>query len=65
MKKEFIKYAYVRAVKNRLCRIEDDLSYAFVDKKMPEKDKRIIMTARLDIDSCVESLEKLLKKIKK
>jgi hypothetical protein len=54
------KYAYARAVKNRLCRIEDNLSYVFIHK-IPEADKRAIMTARLDIDHCVESLEKLLK----
>ena len=55
------KYAYARAVKNRLCRIEDDLGRSFTDRKVPEKDRRIIMVARLDIDKCVESLEKLLK----
>jgi hypothetical protein len=61
-KKISTKYAYARAVKNRLCRIEDELSQVFVNaRKMNEIDKRIIMTARLDIDGCVESLEKLLK----
>ncbi len=54
-------YLQARAVKNRLCRIEDNLSYTFVDKKVPEKQRRIVMTARLEIDNCVESLEKLLK----
>lgn len=58
------KYAYVRAVKNRLCRIQDNLTTAFVDKDVPEKSRRIVMMARIDIDSCVESLEKALKLIK-
>lgn len=58
------KYAYVRAVKNRLCRIQDSLTTVFVDKDVPEKSRRIVMMARLDIDSCVESLEKALKLIK-
>ena len=55
------KYAYVRAVKNRLCRIESELDLVFIGKEIPEKEKRIIMKARIEIDSCVESLEKLLK----
>ena len=60
MKKIPIKFAYIRAVKNRLCRIEDSLSYVFIHK-IPEADKKRLLMARLDIDSCIESLEKLLK----
>ena len=56
-------YAYVRAVKNRLCRIEDNLGKVFVNNKVPENDRRIIMTAQIEIDNCVESLEKLLKNL--
>lgn len=57
------KYAYARAVKNRLCRIEDNLSYVMLHK-IPETDKKTVMIARIEIDHCVESLEKLLKLIK-
>lgn len=58
------KYFTIRAVKNRLCRIEDSLTSVFVSGKIPEKDRKIIMTARLDIDGCVKLLEDILEKIK-
>ncbi len=62
MKKKITKkYAYCRAVKNRLCRIEDNLTKVFTSNKIPEHDRRTVMVARIEIDGCVESLEKLLK----
>ena len=50
----------VRAVKNRLCRIDDELALVFLDRTLPQKRREAIMNARLDIDGCVELLEKLL-----
>jgi hypothetical protein len=58
--KEEFKERY-KAVKNRLCRIEDDIAKVWVDSKMPDTEKQKLMVACIDIDKCVESLEKLIK----
>lgn len=58
------KYAYIRAVKNRLCRIEDEINVLYTKNKMPENCKRELIGISCDIDKCVESLEKCLKIIK-
>lgn len=55
------KQAYCRAVKNRLCRIQDQLNKALISDKSLEYYKREIITVTASIDECVESLEKLLK----
>lgn len=47
------EYLTIRAVKNRLCRIDDDLM------KLQPKNKEIIKI-RSDVDGCIASLEKLL-----
>ena len=60
-KKISTKYAYARAVKNRLCRIEDYIAKVWSESKMVETDKQKLMVACIEIDKCVESLEKLLK----
>lgn len=47
----------IRAVKNRLCRIEDDINRVMTQSKEHKKE---LILASSDIDGCVFSLEKLL-----
>lgn len=52
--------ANIRAVKNKLCEIDDALGEVFIDKKNPEKTAKAIMIQRYGIDKCVKTLEGLL-----
>lgn len=52
--------AKIRAVKNKLCKIEDKLGEIFIDKKNSEKTIRTVMIQRIELDNCIEVLQNLL-----
>jgi len=59
------QYARLRAVKNILCRLEDEISMLYIQNKMPDVYKIKLIGINCEIDKCVESLEKALLTTKK
>jgi hypothetical protein len=37
----------------------------FLSKDIPEKERRAVLNAQIEIDDCVEMLEKIISKLKK
>lgn len=55
----------ITTVKKRLCKICDKLMAVFLSKDIPEKERRAVLNAQIEIDDCVEMLEKIISKLKK
>ena len=55
--------ANLTAVKNALCRIEDNLTKVWLHKKLPQELATSLFKSRIDIDKCVELLEQVIKNL--